>query len=337
MGIIRILSADQVDEVLAEADLQSVLTDAMIHLSNGSTGAPKAVASTPFGELHANPGYLDGVGLAAKVVSRFPNHDRSNNDSANNDRSNNDRSNNDSADTSPGHLALLDPEDGSLLSIMAADGITVKRTAVTAALAADVLARPDATVLTIVGAGPQAIGHAMAFAKIRPWREVRVHNRTQPSAVVVAGAAREAGAAKAEVADSLELSVQGADVVVLCTHADGPLIDPQMVKPGMHISSIGSAGELPVELLDRDDAIVVVEWRGAIVEPPPVGAHELQGYEVARAIELGTILSEQSTFDRPEGAVTVYKSTGHIVQDVAVARLVYDLASELKIGTDVRL
>lgn len=315
---LRILTAEQVSGLIDQDELSEVLAKAMIALHQGGADVPPRVAANASGgKLLAMPGYVAGVGLAAKLVSLYPN---------NTER--------------PSHQGVIihfDHVTGQPLCVMDAEVITVERTAATAALAADSLARQDAQILTIVGAGAQAVGHARSFARLRPWSEVRVYNRTQTSAVVVAGAAKEAGVEVVEVIDTLPAAIQGADVVALCTHASEAVFDAGLIEPGVHVSSVGSAAELPPALADPDrGALVCVEWLGAVAEDPPAGAAELQHLQVDQVVTLGRILSE-SNIERPSpDSITVYKSTGHAAQDVAAAELVYRRAIESDVGAEVK-
>ena len=153
-----VVDAVQVAELLEPAALRAALEDAMEGLSAGRADVPPRIgAATGSGILGAMPGYLEGVGLAAKLVSVFPE--------------------NIDVPSHQGLIALFDDATGTPLAIMDAQVITERRTAMTAAIAADLLANDDADVLTIVGGGAQAVAHAQAFTPLRPWREVRVHNR----------------------------------------------------------------------------------------------------------------------------------------------------------------
>ncbi len=318
MVTVKMLTGGEVSSLLDPAALREALEGAMDALSSGRANVPPRVAAeTGAGWLGAMPGHLDGVGLAAKLVSVFPG--------------------NTTAPSHQGLIALFEIGTGTPLAIMDAEVITEERTAMTAAIAADLLARPDAEVLTIVGAGAQGAAHARAFAGLRPWREVRVVNRSQPAAIVVAGAAREAGVAAARAIPVAELddAIASADVIALCTHAPEAVIDPARVADGSHVSSVGSAAELPVDLVGR--ARVVVEWRDCVATPPPAGAAELQSLRPDEVIELGDLIAGRSPGRQGPGELTIYKSTGHAVQDVAAARLVYDAAIAAGAGTDVEL
>lgn len=316
MTTIRVLNAAQVRDLLDPASLRKALEAAMDGLSAGRAHVPPRVgAVTGHGWLGAMPGYLEGVGLAAKLVTVFPG--------------------NTDVPSHQGLIALFDASTGTPLAVIDAGVITEERTAMTAAIAADLLARDGAEVLTIVGGGAQAAGHARAFASIRNWRQVRVASRSRPAAVAVAGVARDAGVARADAVDDLRSAVEGADVVALCTHADAAVIDADWVGAGVHVSSVGSEAELPVALAEAD--LVVVEWRDAVMEPPPAGAAELQALDRSEVTELGDLVAGRAPGRRSDEDVTVYKSTGHAVEDVAAARLVYDAAVTAGVGLDIEL
>lgn len=319
MPTVRIIDAASVHRLIDPAQLRAGLEEAMDGLSAGRANVPPRVAAvTPAGFLAAMPGYLEGVGMAAKLVSVFP----------------------DNQDT-PSHqglVALFRAETGTPVAILDAEIITEARTAMTAAIATDLLARPESEVLTIVGGGAQARAHAEALVPLRPWREVRITNRTparaQEVAAVASDAAAGTGATVTVVGDRGE-AVVGADVVALCTHAEEAVIDPTQIGPGTHVSSVGSSAELPVALAGAD--VVVVEWRDCVAVAPPAGAAELQGLSPGAVIELGDLIAGRTTGRVGDDQITVYKSTGHAVQDVAAARLVYDAAVAADEGVVVDL
>ncbi len=310
------VSAEQVAALLDPGELRAALVEAMIGLSTGRADVPPRVATeAERGLLLAMPGYLEGVGLATKLISLFP----------------------DNVDV-PSHqgvIVVFDPTTGTPVGLLDAEVISGARTAMTAAIAADLLTVADARTLTIVGGGAQAVSHATAFATLRPWAEVRVFNRSQPAAALVARAARDAGAADAAVEEDLCAAVTDADLVALCTHADEPIIDPDWVRSGAHVSSVGSRAELPPALTEPGP--VVVEWRGAVTTAPPAGAAELQHLDPAAVVELGDLLQDERLGRRNPEEITVYKSTGHAVEDVAAASLVYRRAVADGVGAIVPL
>src|SRR3954451_12946573 len=182
----------------------------------------------------------------------------------------------------PSHLAtiaLYDSETGACLALMDGTYITAIRTSAAAAVAAERLAREDAGTLAIVGAGVQGEHHLKAFTRVWDFSEIRIASLYRADAERLA--ARHPGAR----ATSVEAAVRGADVVALATHAAQPVIAPEWIAPGTHVSSVGYRppdGELPRELLRGR---LFVETREAF-EPTPVGCAELQGRDPRDATEL---------------------------------------------------
>ena len=134
---------------------------------------------------------------------------------------------------------------------------------------------------------------------------------------------------------SFQEAVAGADVVACCTDARQPVLEAGWLALGAHVSSVG--GTFGPEL---DPAIVragrvFVEWRGAATNPPPAGAHELQGLDPEGLTEIGEVLAGTRPGRTGPDELTVYKSTGHAVEDAAAADLVYRRA--LESGTGVRV
>ena len=319
MPNVRVINAEQVKQFLTPDKLRPALEAALVAQSEGKANVPPRIAAVaPNGMLAAMPGYLEDVGLATKLVSVFPGN----------------------VDL-PSHMGVVvhfDVDTGVPLAIMDAEVMTEDRTAGTAAIAADLLARNDAEVLTIVGAGAQGSAHVAAFGPLRPWTEIRVVSRSQPKAVALAAQARMRFDADVRVVtdfDGFEDAVRGADVVALCTHASEAVIDESWVDPGTHVSSVGSRAELPSGLLGVGP--VVVDHLGAVTTAPPAGAEELQEVDPDSVVEVGSLVTDPGRGRTSADQTTVYKSTGHAVQDIAAARVVYDLAVEANVGTIVEI
>lgn len=321
MPLVRVLSSDDVRELLDSTELRQALEAALVAQSEGRADVPPRIAATaPRGLLAAMPGYLadggDGV-LATKLVTIYP----------------------DNLDT-PSHqglIAYFDARSGTPLAVLDAEVITEERTAATAAIAADLLARPDADTLTIIGAGAQGHAHLRAFAKLRAWSTLRLVSRTQTNAETLAEYAASLGfVADIDVAGIADVDDALADtsVVALCTHAGSAVFDPAVIGRNCHVSSVGSRAELPTELVSIDN-VLVVDHLGAVSTPPPAGATEVQGAN--HAIELGSLVADPQRGHPRSGQLTVYKSTGHAVQDLAAAQLVYSKAVAGGIGTLVDL
>ena len=269
---------------------------------------PRIAARAPKGMLAAMPGYVEGIGLVVKAVSVFAgNH----------------------GTDIPSHQGLIvvcDEHTGTPVAVMDGVAVTALRTAASAAVAADLLARQDSSVLAIIGGGVQGHSHLQAFADIRPWSQIRIASRSKGSAMALA--ARHPWA----TATTFEDAVRGADVICLTTDADTPVIEPAWVSSGAHVGSVGNRAELHPGFCTGD---VFVEWAGAATTPPPAGATELQGVDPVRVIEIGRVVLGEHPGRRSADQVTVYKSTGHAIEDAAAARLVLDAA--LALGEGLRL
>jgi ornithine cyclodeaminase/alanine dehydrogenase-like protein (mu-crystallin family) len=199
--------------------------------------------------------------------------------------------------------------------------ITALRTAASSALSARLLARPDARVLAVLGAGVQGAAHLQAMARVRRFDEVRVASRSLDHAEALASRSPMARAMR-----SFEDAVRGADLVCCCTDASAPIMRQEWLRPGAHVTSVGANFEGPE--LDAEtvrSGRLFVESRVAF-EAPPAGAAELAGLDPSTAAELGEVLSGAARGRTSESEITVYKSMGHAVEDAAAARLVYDRA-----------
>jgi alanine dehydrogenase len=290
------------------------LERAFVELSAGRASVPPRTAALVQGRglLGAMPGYLDGV-LETKLVSVFAgNHDVG-------------------LPTHQALIALFDDQTGSPLAVMDGTAITAVRTGAACAVATRALAREDARVLAVLGAGVQGRSHVDAVTRVRDFAEIRIASRTRAHAEALA---EELGAS---VSASFEEAVRGADVVCACTDAGEPVLRREWLARGEHVTSVGASVEGPE--LDRatvQAGLLVVESRVAF-EPYPAGAHELQGLDPEAAAELGEVLAGTRDGRTSPQQITVYKSMGHAVEDASAAGLVYSRALELGMGTEVEL
>jgi ornithine cyclodeaminase/alanine dehydrogenase-like protein (mu-crystallin family) len=312
---VLILGGREVAALLDLDELLAALAEALRGLSAGGASAPPRIAARVTGGLlGAMPAHLPGAPLAAKLVTVFPgNHARG-------------------RASHQALIALFDEADGTPLAVMDGTHITAARTGAAAAVAAGALARPDARVLAILGAGAQGLSHLRAVPRVRDVADIRVASRDPARAAALAArhpAARAVG--------SFEEAVAGADVVCCCTDAREPIIRAGWLAPGTHVSSVGGSFGPELDAATVRAGRVFVEWRGAAANPPPAGAHELQGLDPEAVTELGEVLAGTRPGRVSAAEVTVYKATGHAVEDVAAARLVLERARRAGAGTVVEL
>ena len=309
------LSRAEVAALLDVDQLIDALASGFVRLSAGSVSVPPRVAATaPAGFLAVMPGWVADVGMAAKLVSVFAgNHSHG----------------------LPSHQALItvfDEATGTPLAIMDGTEITATRTAATSALAVRELARRDASVLAILGAGVQGAAHLAAVSRVRAFTSVRIASRDVSHAAALAS--RDA---RAVAVESFAAAVDGADVVCCCTDAPEPVLSRSWLAAGAHVSSVGASPQGPE--LDAETiaaGAVFVESRVAC-SPFPAGSHELAGVPPSRVVELGEVLAGTRPGRTSEGQLTVWKSMGHAVEDVVAARLVLDAALAGCVGTHISL
>jgi ornithine cyclodeaminase/alanine dehydrogenase-like protein (mu-crystallin family) len=311
MGELLYLSRADVESLLDIDAMLEALARALKILSSGITSVPpRTAARVPdLGLMGTMAGYVPGIALEVKLVSVFPGND---------------------ARGLPSHqalIALFDEDDGAPLAVMDGTYITAIRTGGTAAVAARALARDDAKVLAILGAGVQGASHLETFTRVRDLEEIRVASRDHARAAALA-----ARHPKARVVASFEEAVQGADIIACCTDAREPIIRRKWLSPGAHVSSVGGTfgPELDAETMAAGK--VFVEWRGAALNAPPAGSHELQGMDANTITEVGEVLAGTRPGRTSNDEITVYKSMGHAVEDAAAARLVYDRARAEGVG-----
>ncbi len=179
------------------------------------------------------------------------------------------------------------------------------RTAAAAALATRLLARADARVLAILGTGVQSRAAQEMFPRVRDFAEIRVAGRGEH-----------------------EVAVRGADVVHCATHSADPVVLADWLEPGVHVSSVGynaPGSELDPAIVARAD-VICVESRDSAFAPLPAGAPELAAVDPERAVELGEIVAGSRPGRTSGDQLTVYKSVGVAVQDLAAAALVLTAA-----------
>jgi len=233
----------------------------------------------------------------------------------------------------PSHLAtilLFDPETGALDAILDGRYITEVRTAAVSAVSAKKLARKDASTLAILGSGVQARSHFEALRHVRDLREVRAWSPTRAN---LDGFARETGA---QAMPSAEAAIRGADVIALVTSSPTPVLESAWVKPGAHVISVGASRptqrELDPDLMAR--ARLFVDSRAsALAESGDLVMGIAEGRFTAAHIiaELGEPAASRSSEDE----ITIFKSLGLAVEDVAAAHLAVGRARQQSRGAAV--
>jgi len=241
-------------------------------------------------------------------------------------------------DSHQGVVLLFGLSHGELLAIIDATAITALRTAAASAAATDVLARPDAGDLALIGSGAQARSHLAAMHTVRPLRRVRVWSRSRLSAERFARDEAGSAGVPIEVAASGEDAVRDADLVCTTTASRGPVLRGAWLTPGAHVNAVGAcfpaARELDTEAVRRSrfytdcresclneaGDFLIAREEGAVTEAHLLG-------------ELGELFLGKVPGRVSRDDVTVYESLGIAVEDLAAAHEIHRSAVESGDGT----
>ncbi len=321
----RLLSRSDVSSCVSLDEAIAAVRDVFAAAARGEATAPARTAiASSFGTTLVMPAGSTAVGATVvKVVSVHPDN------AARGLR------------TTTGLLHVLDAETGTPLAVVEAGLLTALRTAAAVAVATEVLARPDAACLGVLGAGFQARHAIAAIARVRELGEVRVFCRDGAHRrAFAADAARHLGC-DVVPAQSAADAVAGADIVCAATTSHQPVFAASDLAPGVHVNGIGSfrldMGELPVELLQQ--ARIVVDSRAAAEAE---AGDLLRGvnagyYEWRELAELGEVLIGTRLARQAPDETTVFKSVGLAIQDLALGALVARRAAERGLGVEVDL
>jgi len=223
-----------------------------------------------------------------------------------------------------GLVILFDPETGAPICVVDAGEITAIRTAAASAVATDALARPDARRLALLGYGHQAATHARAIGKVRDLESIVVWGRSPERAQAFVNRMQAELAQPVTAAGSVRDVVAEADIICTVTSASEPILKGAWVRPGTHVNVVGSGFAGPAEV---DNDLVV---RSRFIADSREGVLS-QGAEFLRAkaaglvgdehivAEIGQVLAGDIEGRRSPEEITVYKSLGHVVQDLASA------------------
>jgi len=244
--------------------------------------------------------------------------------------------------TNPRHQAhfaflLYRAEDGELLAMMEANYLGQIRTGAVSGLATSLLARGDARTVGIIGSGFQACSQLEAILEVRPIERVRVWSRSPEKRAAFAAECGTRFGVPVVAAASAEEAVRGADVLATATNAAEPVLEAGWVAPGTHINAMGSnqarRRELPADLV-AGAGLVVVDSR----EQCRMEAGDLllafQPADWDRTVELQEVAAGRAGRS-DAGEITIFKSVGLAVEDVAAAGYVYERAKAAGVGQPI--
>jgi ornithine cyclodeaminase/alanine dehydrogenase-like protein (mu-crystallin family) len=225
-------------------------------------------------------------------------------------------------------MLMFDLATGRPLCVVEGNALTSLRTAAASAVATRALAAPEASTLAILGCGEQARLHVSAIMRVRPIRTIKLWNRTRARAEAFAREHLDHLGLRVMVVDQVTEAVRDAQIICTLTSATEPVLHGRDIEPGQHINIVGSSQNGPREV---DDALVsrvryIADCREHAMS---------QGAEIISAVahgvvgsdhivgELGDVIEGRVKGRLAASDITLYKSLGHIVQDLAVADVAY--------------
>ena len=329
---VLVLSAEDVARLLPMRECIRVMREALAALAEDKALVPlRMVMRMPdaSGFLGVMPGYIAPDGgrqgaLGMKAVSIFPGNAQR------------------GIDTHQGAVLLFEADTGRLSALMDGASITAIRTAAVSGVATDLLARPDAAELAILGAGVQAHTHLEAIAAVRPLKRVRVWSRNRAHAENLVAESKGHYQAAIEAVQTAESAVRGADIVATVTASPEPILQRGWVKTGGHVNAVGSSIPASREIdsetmaaarlfVDRRES--ALNEAGDVLIPMREGAFAADHIQA----ELGEVIIGKHPGRRSADELTLFKSLGLSVEDVASAAFIAMRARETGVGQTVHM
>lgn len=325
MSKILVLSHREVEELLPVGECMPVMAEALSDLARGNVYQPLRMIVTPpgaDGDMALMPSYRSGERAAygVKTVCVFPENPAK------------------GLDSHQGSVMLFSAENGELMALMNASAMTAIRTAAVSGVATQLLAREDAGELAIIGTGIQARAHIEAMACARPIKRARVASRSFEQARSFADEFSSRYSFPIEAVDSVEAAVRGADVIVTATTAAEPILKREWISSGAHLNVVGSSIPTTREtdsatmaacslFVDRRESTIneggdyLFALREGAIGPDHIKA------------EIGEVLIGSKPGRSSSNEITLFKSLGLAIEDLASAQYLYRKATEELKGT----
>ncbi len=325
---VLIANQDVVSKLLSMEECIEVMTEALKMLAGGDVMLPlRSMLILPGGEnlMGLMPSYLGGIqSVGVKVIAAFPSNFGS------------------EYDTHQGVVILFDTQHGLLRAIVDGTSITAIRTAAVSGVATRLLARPEAGDLAIIGAGTQAHTHLQAMKIVRPLRRVRVFSLPLEGAYAFAKRETDRHGIPIEVKETAQEAVEGADLICTTTTATKPILQGAWISPGAHINAVGAFQPTTREL----DSAAVVKAR-LFVDRKESTLKEAGEFLIPKGegligddhivAELGELLTEKKPGRLSSSEITLFKSLGIAIEDLAAAHYVLQKASAQQSGAWVEI
>ena len=320
-----VLSQDEVIGLLPMDECIAVMRDALIALAAEKAHQPLRTIIRPpdaTGVMGLMPSYLAGdhAAFGLKAICVMPGNPAK------------------GLDAHQGAVLLFSADSGELMAMMNASAITSIRTAAVSGVATDLLAREDAGNLAIIGAGVQAQSHLAAMSAVRSIKRCRVASRHFEHARKFADQMKQDFQFPIEPLDSIEKALQDADLIVTATSAVEPIVRREWISPGAHLNVVGACTPKTREVDSATMAAssLFVDRRESTFNE--AGDYLIALHEGAIApdhirAELGEALTGEKPGRTSAEEITLFKSLGIGIEDLAAAEYIYRKAKEVNVGT----
>lgn len=323
---LRIINQEQVESLLAMDACIGAMEEVLRALAEGDCDLPlRRIMWLPekIGALGLMPAYWRSRGIIGlKAVTYFPGNEGTDHD------------------THQGAVLLYEAKRGRLMAMVDATSITAIRTAAVSGVATKLLARKNASRLAIIGSGVQAGTHLAAMCSCRDIKHVRVCSKTPDRAEAFAEVQSGRRSIPIEAVASVADAVDGADIICTTTSATEPVLMGEWISPGAHINAVGSsvatARELDGEAVKRS-TLFVDRRESALTEAGDFLLAKTEGLVGDDHIrgELGELLIGAVPGRTNADQITLFKSVGLALEDLAAALCVYEAAQTADVGATV--
>ncbi len=321
---ILILNDSAVKQLLPMSDCIVVMQEALLSLQRGEMHQPLRTVVHPPGApgiIAMMPAYKSGAAavFGLKAICVFPGNPEQ------------------GLDSHQGGVLLFSGETGEPLAMLNASAITAIRTAAVSAVATRLLARTDACELTIIGAGVQARSHLAAISCVRPLKRARIFSRSAAHALRLVEELQPSFSFPLTAMSDNRDAVTGADIIVTATTSLTPVLEREWLSPGTHINAVGtySPRAREIDSATMAAAALFVDRRESALNEAGdylIAAREgVIGPDSIRA-ELGEVLSGGTPGRTSNDEITLFKSLGIAIEDLAAAAYVYRMAQQQEIG-----
>ena len=319
---IPFLDAEAIRAAVPMADLLDAVESAYRAVASGRDRSPiRSRVPLASGDLLLMPGVREGgLGASVKLVTVMPDNPAR------------------GLPTIHAIVVWFDAETGRPVALLDGETVTAMRTGAASGVATRLLARSDAATLAVIGAGAQAEWQIRAVLIARPIRRVLVYARSPEHREGFAARMAEITGIETEAADTAEAAVRAADVVCCATTSSDPVFDVEWLRPGAHVNGIGAFRlgmvELPPEVFARA-GVVAVDSRAAAMEEAGDLVAAVESGLVAEEdlVEIGSV-DHAWAGSRDANVVTVFKSVGLAIQDVAASELIVARLLDAEQGRD---